>query len=153
MEQFLTDYLNRLQSLHDEIKETIKELPQAALDWVPGPGMNSLCVLIVHATGAERYWIGDVACQDPSDRNRGAEFEAQGLAGDQLAERLDRGLIYVTKAAESLRLANLQEIRTSPRDNRKYTVGWALAHALEHTALHLGHAQVTRQLWEQQSES
>ena len=153
MEQFLTDYLDRLQSLHDEIKETIKELPQAALDWVPGPGMNSLCVLIVHATGAERYWIGDVACQDPSDRNRGAEFEAQGLAGDQLAERLDRGLIYVTKAAESLRLANLQEIRTSPRDNRKYTVGWALAHALEHTALHLGHAQVTRQLWEQRAES
>jgi len=34
MEQFFTDYLERLQSLHEDMKETIKELPQAALDWV-----------------------------------------------------------------------------------------------------------------------
>ena len=151
MEQFLTDYLERLQSLHEDMKETIKELPQAALDWVPGPGMNSLCVLIVHTAGAERYWIGDVACQEPSDRNRGAEFEVQDLGSDQLAERLDQGLIYVRKAAENLRLTNLQETRISPRDNREFTAGWALAHALEHTALHLGHAQLTRQLWIQQA--
>jgi hypothetical protein len=114
MEQFLTDYLERLQSLHEDMKETIKELPQAALDWVTGPGMNSLCVLIVHTAGAERYWIGDVACQDPSDRNRGAEFEVHDLAADQLAERLDQGLIYVRKAAENLRLTDLQETRISP---------------------------------------
>jgi hypothetical protein len=113
--------------------------------------MNSLCVLIVHTAGAERYWFGDVACQDPSDRNRGAEFEVQDLAADQLAERLDRGLIYVRKAAEKIWLTNLQETRISPRDNREYTAGWALAHALEHTALHLGHAQLTRQLWLQQA--
>ena len=152
MEQFLTDYLERLQSLHEDMKDTIKGLSQAALDWVPGPGMNSLCVLIVHTAGAERYWIGDVACQDPSDRNRGTEFEVKDLASDQLAMRLDRGLIYVRKAMENLRLSNLKEIRISPRDNREYTTGWALAHALEHTALHLGHAQLTRQLWEQQLE-
>jgi hypothetical protein len=114
--------------------------------------MNSLCVLIVHTAGSERYWIGDVACQDPSDRDRGAEFEIQGLAADQLAERLDQGLVYASKAAENIRLTNLQEIRISPRDNREYSAGWALAHALEHTALHLGHAQLTRQLWMQQAE-
>ena len=151
MEQFLTDYLERLQSLHEDMKATIKELPQAALDWVPGPGMNSLCVLIVHTVGAERYWIGDVACQEPSDRNRETEFEVRDLAADQLADRLDQGLVYVRKAAENLQLANLQEIRISPRDNREFTAGWALAHALEHTALHLGHAQLTRQLWMQQA--
>ncbi len=40
--------------------------------------------------------------------------------------------------------------RTDPRDGREYTVAWALFHALEHTALHLGQMQLTRQLWEQQ---
>lgn len=149
MEQFFTDYLERFHSLHEEMKTTIKKLPQAALDWVPGPGMNSLCVLVVHATGAERYWIGDVACQDPSDRNRGAEFEAQGLDSEKLAQRLDQSLVYIRSAAENLRLTDLQQNRFSSRDERKYTTGWALAHALEHTALHLGHAQVTRQVWEQ----
>jgi hypothetical protein len=28
------------------------------------------------------------------------------------------------------------------------TAGWALNHALAHTALHIGHAQITRQLWD-----
>lgn len=32
-----------------------------------------------------------------------------------------------------------------------HTVAWRLAHALEHTALHLGHMEITRQLWEQNS--
>lgn len=149
MEQFFADYLERLQSLHDDMKKAFKELPQTALDWVPGPDMLSLCVVVVHTTGAERYWVGDVACQDSSGRNRGAEFEVQGLEGAELVNRLDQSLVYVKGATEKFKLDNLQEIRNSPRDDRKFTVGWALAHALEHTALHLGHAQVTRQLWEQ----
>jgi len=39
------DYFERLQALHADIKCAIKELPQMALDWVPGTDMNSLCVL------------------------------------------------------------------------------------------------------------
>jgi uncharacterized damage-inducible protein DinB len=152
MEQFLTDYLERLQSLHEDMKKAISRLPQAALDWVPGPGMNSLCVLLMHAAGAERYWIGDVACQDPSGRNRAAEFEVRGLDAANLQARLDQSLSYAEGVLAGLKLADLKETRTSPRDDRKFTAGWALAHALEHTALHLGHAQVTRQLWERQND-
>jgi len=29
-------------------------------------------------------------------------------------------------------------------------VAWALLHALDHTAQHLGHMQITRQLWDQE---
>ena len=152
MEQFLTDYLERLQSLHEDMKKTINRLPQTALDWVPAPGMNSLCVLVVHAAGAERYWIGDVACQDSSDRNRAAEFEVRGLEAANLEARLDQSLSFAGDALAGLKLVDLKEARTSPRDDRKFTAGWALAHALEHTALHLGHAQVTRQLWEHQND-
>jgi len=152
MEQFLADYLERLQSLHEDMKKTINRLPQAALDWVPAPGMNSLCVLVVHAAGAERYWIGDVACQDPSDRNRAAEFEVRGLEAANLEARLDQSLSFARDALAGLKLVDLKKARTSPRDDRKFTTGWALAHALEHTALHLGHAQVTRQLWEHQND-
>jgi len=150
MEQFFADYLERLQGLHEDMKETFRTLPQRALDWVPGPGMNSLSVLVFHATGAERYWIGDVALQDPSGRDRAAEFKVQGLDAAKLAERLDNSLAYAKGAAQKLKLATLHEIKLSPRDDRKFTAGWALAHALEHTALHVGHAQMTRQLWERE---
>ena len=149
MEQFFADYLERLQTLHEDMKTAFKALPQEALDWVPGPDMLSFCVLVVHASGAERYWIGDVACQDPSDRDRAAEFGVHGLDAANLEARLDRSLDYIKGGLEKLKLDQLAEVRISSRDSRKYTAGWALAHALEHTALHLGHAQVTRQLWEQ----
>ena len=148
MEQFFADYLERLQSLHDDMKETFRALPQAALGWVPGSDMLSFCVIVVHTTGAERYWVGDVAGQDPSIRNRAAEFAVKGLGAAELINRLDQSLDYVKGVTEKLKLDNLQEMRNSSRDDRKFTVGWALAHALEHTALHLGHAQITRQLWE-----
>lgn len=44
----LEDYLERLQALHADIECTIEGLPPEALDWVPGPDMNSLGVLAVH---------------------------------------------------------------------------------------------------------
>ena len=151
MERFFADYLERLESLHTDMKKAIKGFSAAALDWTPAAGMNSLCVLVVHTAGAERYWIGDVACQDLSGRNRESEFEARDFHDAQLADRLDRSLIYAGNALENLRLEDLREKRVSPRDNREFTAGWALAHALEHTALHLGHAQMTRQLWKNQA--
>lgn len=78
MHPFFEAYLDRLQELHAGILRAIDGLPAAALDWVPGPGMNPIAVLVVHAAGAERYWIGDVVARDPSDRDRAAEFWVQG---------------------------------------------------------------------------
>ena len=60
MQPFFAAYLNNLQELHDEIRKIIRELPLEALDWNFGPETNSITVLVVHLTGAERYWIGDV---------------------------------------------------------------------------------------------
>lgn len=88
MEPFFEDYLGHLQRLHESMMSSIEGLPQAALDWIPGPGMNSINVLVVHITGAERYWIGDVAAQEPSERDREAEFKAFGLNSDTLRRRL-----------------------------------------------------------------
>ena len=41
----LGEYLDRLEALHAGLEEAIAGLPVEALDWVPGPGMNSLAVL------------------------------------------------------------------------------------------------------------
>ncbi len=152
MQPFFEDYLDRLQRLHDYIERAIQGVPQTALDWVPGPNMNSLCVLIVHVTGAERYWIGDVVGRDPSGRDREAEFRARGLDVPTLKKRLADSLAYTRGVLEKLTIQDLEMLRVSPRDGRRLTVAWSLAHALEHTAIHVGHIQVTRQLWEQRQE-
>lgn len=150
MVSVLENYLERLQALHADIERTIEGLPPPALDWVPGPDMNSLGVLAVHVAGAERYWIGDVVGRDPSGRDRAAEFRTRGLDAAALKACLAETLAYSQAVLERLTLPDLEATRVSLRDGREFTVAWCLAHALEHTALHLGQMQITRQLWEQQ---
>lgn len=147
MDAFFAEYLVRLEALHNTIKMALEGLPPAALDWQPDPQMNSIAVLVVHVAGAERYWIGDVAAQEPSGRNRAAEFETEGLGSEALIERLDNSLAYARTALAGMSSDELGERRSSSRHDRSYTVAWSLLHALEHTAVHTGHIEVTRQFW------
>ena len=151
MHEFFEAYYERLQSLHKDISQAIAGLSREALDWTPGSGMNSLAVLVVHLTGAERYWIGDVAGQDPSGRVRSTEFEIHGWGSAELQERLDQTLAHSHAVLSQLSVEALDQMRHSTRDGVSYSVSWALAHALEHTAIHLGHIQIGRELWAQKS--
>ena len=118
MQPFYTDYLNNLEDLHQEILYTINDLPQEAFDWTPFNGGNSLSVLIVHLTGAERYWIGDVVSGVPSGRDRESEFKVKNLKPGVLNARLQESWSYVAKALENLDLIDLEAKRRSPRDDR-----------------------------------
>ncbi len=153
MDPVFEDYFKRLQRLHVMADEAIAGLPPSALDYVPGPDMNSLTVIIVHMTGAERYWIGDVAGQEPSGRIREKEFQARGLVEADLRHRLAEVLAHSRSVLERLRVDDLGIERTSERDGETGTVAWALFHALDHTGLHVGQLQITRQLVDQHREA
>jgi uncharacterized damage-inducible protein DinB len=131
-------------------KEALEGLPSQALDWQPGPEMNSITVLVTHTAGAQRYWIGEVAGQDPTDRHRSSEFEASNQSVESLTHRLDEVLAHSQQVLSDLAMEDLQEIRHASLFDESVSVAWCLAHALDHTALHLGHVQITRQLWDQQ---
>lgn len=147
---FFQDYLQRLEALHRDIWRAIADLPPEALDWSPGPDMNSIAVLAAHTAGAERYWIGDMIAGDSSSRVREEEFRTMDLDSTTLAALLTEALVHSRGVIESLGLDDLETLRTSDQ-GESHSVGWCLAHALEHTAQHLGHIQLTRQLWEQQA--
>lgn len=149
MQTYFADYFTLLQSCHKDIHKALDGLPPEALDWSPGQDMNSISVLVVHLTGAERFWIGDVAAQEPSDRDRDSEFKVKELGTDTLKKRLDDTLSYAKTALEKFSLQDLELPRNSPKTDREFTVGWALLHALEHATEHKGQVQLTRQLWEQ----
>ena len=149
MQTFFTDYLNLLQDCHNGILQALDGLPQAALDWVPGQDMNSINVLLAHITGSVRFWIGDIAAQEPSNRDREAEFRTQGVEADVWRTKLSENLKYAHNALDKLSLQDLEAQRVRPSDGREFTVAWALIHALEHATSHLGQIQITRQLWEQ----
>jgi uncharacterized damage-inducible protein DinB len=143
-------HLNLLESQHNSICQAIADLPSEALDWSPGPEMNSMGIITAHVAGSMRYWIGDIAGNEPSDRNRETEFQTQRVDAAALVARLEAALTHSRTVLERLTLEDLNIKRFSPRHGEEYSVPWALLHALEHTALHVGHIQVTRQLWAQQ---
>ncbi len=152
MDPIFEDYMQRLETLHRVAAQAVGELPAPALDWSPGPEMNSLNVLVTHMTGAERYWIGDVAGNEPSGRDRASEFTVSGREAADLQARLADTLAHSRSVLERLTPADLTAERVDAREGRPIRVAWALAHALEHTALHVGHIQMTRQLIDQRGE-
>ena len=147
MQTFYTDCLNNLQELHDDVAKTIEGLSLDALDWSPKPGVNSITVLIVHLTGSQRFLFGEVIGGEDIHRDRDAEFLAKGLTPDALIQRLNDSLKYIEVALEELRLADLE--RKCMFRTREVTVGWVIGHSLKHTATHLGHIQVMRDMWDQ----
>ena len=153
MEQLLSEMIDRLEAIHRAIDGVMTDLPDAALDWSPGPEMNSLAVLLAHTLGAERYWIGDVAGGEPSGRDREAEFRTAGRTTADFAAQAQTTLAHSRTTLTRLTAADLVGVRTAPLFGQRVSAGWAILHALEHTALHAGHMEITRQLWSQQAQT
>ena len=151
MYHFEHDYLERMGWLHAEIERQIRDLPQGALDWSPGSDIPSMCVLVTHLTGAERYWIGDVVAGESSDRDRDAEFRAEGCDQNELITKMKVSREYAGEVIRKINYGDLSNQRISPRNGNEITVGYALNYTLEHTAIHLGHIQIIRQMWDQRN--
>ena len=83
---------------------------------------------------------------DLANRDREAEFKVHGLNVDVLVKRLNDSFAYIRSTLESLTVDNLAALRDFR--GRERSVAWILGHALKHTAIHLGHIQLMRQLWE-----
>ena len=149
MEPILTEAISRLEWLHAEYAQCMDGLTTEELDWSPGPEMNSLCVLAVHVTAAERFWFGAVT-DDMIARDRPAEFSAAGYELSQLLERFEANVAFCREAFPALSASQLGEIVDVSRYRhwppQRFSRGWSLLRGLDHTAEHLGHAGMTRQL-------
>ena len=146
MDIFYTDFIDCLDSIHGKIKWLIASLPQQALDWSLQPGSGSLCMLVSHIAGAERYWVGEVIGREQPIRRPGSIYRVTGLDSRELCQRLDNSLSCCRKVLENYQPADLEEKRISPSDGREITVRWALVHVMEHTISHQGDIAFMRQL-------
>ncbi|MBI4768957.1 MAG: DUF664 domain-containing protein [Chloroflexi bacterium] len=157
----ISHYLQFFEDLHRQMGELIAGLPAEALNWRPvtggdGHASNSLAALVTHVAGSERYWIGEVVGGRPSGRDREAEFLASAGEALLLQARLEEATALAREALAGLapdssnrglapeRLEEIAHVR-----GRDITLRWALMHMLEHAGVHLGHMQLTVQLWQQ----
>ncbi len=146
----LQHYLQILDDLRRQVRELIADLPADALNWRPIEGMdehatNSLAVLAAHIAGAEHFWIGEVIGQRPTTRDRDAEFGTVAADAAELVRRLEVVAAETAEVLSSLSEADPNSVRVAR--GREVTVRWVILHVIDHTALHLGHMQITHQLW------
>jgi hypothetical protein len=143
-------YLTTINELQDQIKSLLEGLPQEALDWRPIQGegdlaTNSLAVIATHLAGSATYLIKEVIGGQPVYRDREVEFVTRGVNASTLKARLDAAAKSVEAVLSPLTAGQTEEDRKY-RD-RTATVRWIILHVIEHTAQHLGHMQLTHQLW------
>lgn len=143
-------YLTDLGELRDQAKSLLEGLPQEALDWRPIEGegelaTNSLTAMVVHLAGSETYWMKEVIGGKKIVRDRDAEFVTKGLTVPELQSRLGAADKVTKEILSGLTEKYLAEARKW-RD-RPVSVRWCILHVIEHYAQHLGHMQLTRQLW------
>jgi uncharacterized damage-inducible protein DinB len=149
MHPLFNEYMKLMTALYTDLEKAFDGLPAEALDWVPGQDMNSFCVLVVHVTGSTRHMIGYFVGGMASNRDRAAEFTASGLDAAALKARIAENKEFVRGVLENLTLDDLTKIHQMKDRDRTYTKAEWLLHALEHIGVHVGHAQITRQLWDQ----
>jgi uncharacterized damage-inducible protein DinB len=146
----LEHYLQMIEDLRGQAGELIVGLPTEALNWCPIDGdddhtTNSLAVLAAHIAGSEHFWITQVVGGRPVTRDRDAEFAAVTDNADQLRRRLDKAGVETREILSALKAADLDGTREVK--GRTVSVRWCILHVIDHTALHLGHMQLTYQLW------
>ncbi len=108
-------------------------------------GANSLAVLAAHIAGAEHFWIAEVIGGRPTTRDRDAEFVVQVADAAELVRRLEASGTETRAVFSALTVADLDSTREAR--GRTVNVRWGILHVIDHTALHLGHMQITYQLW------
>lgn len=155
MSAFGRAYETTLRTLVDDLLATLQGIPDDALNtWKPaaahddGHEMNTFAAIAVHTVSAGEYMILHAVGGQPMERDRDAEFVATTTVADVEA-RYRRWLAGMHDVVAPLTDADLDREPASDRYQEwGWRVGEVLFHAIDHTALHLGHLQVQRQLWD-----
>lgn len=141
LERVARDTLTALDGVSDELLNRPLALPEA----------NTLYALATHLAGAGEFWTLVLAGGRDIPRDRPAEFRASGTLAD-LTARCERWIADLHAVLDALPEAAMERLASPPPPYRVWqgdepmTIRACLLHAVEHSALHLGHIQLTRQL-------
>jgi uncharacterized damage-inducible protein DinB len=146
----LDNYLQRIEDLRGQVRSLIADLPAEAFNWRPTENVakhatNSLAVLAAHVAGAEHFWIAEVIGGRPTTRDRDAEFKLEVADATELLRRFDAVAAETREVFAALTAADLEGTREAR--GKTVAVRWGILHVIDHTSLHLGHMQITYQLW------
>jgi hypothetical protein len=143
-----------VRTLVGHLLETLRGIPDNALNtWKPAAAtegsheMNTFAAIAVHTVSAAEFHSLHMVGRQPSDRHREAEFSAT-TTFDAIEQRFTAFLDAFHTLLEELTEADFGADALREENQPERTNADWLAHTLDHIALHTGHLQVQRQLWE-----
>lgn len=167
-------FVAQLDDLNRRLIEDTRGLTAEALAWQPGPGQNTMGMLLAHVAFYEVFWdrlvlegrplpfeVRDVLGMDRADVGTPLPADGRppaGLAGREIAffhDLLGRARAHTYEVARRLGDADLErEIVRQRSDGSQsvFTPRWALYHMLEHQAGHYGQVLLLRHLYRQAHE-
>ena len=159
LDGYAADVGRWLWALEDTRAETLRGLDglaQAALDWTPPEGGDSIGSLLYHIALIEMDWLYTEVLEDrelwppelralfPLDA-RDAAGHLSAVAGEPLAAHLDRLARVRTHLLDAFRGMDAGEFRRARRLPRyDVTAEWVLHHLIQHEAEHRGHIGLLR---------
>jgi hypothetical protein len=145
MNPALQAYFDQTLENHELFRKAVADLEPEALAWRPASETSSIAVLVVHTLGSELEVLRCVRGL-PSDRDRDAEFVDRAVTAADLLTRLDQADAAVQELVPQMTDADLTSLRERP--NRAPQLGWYwLTRNLGHEREHLGHVDLTKQLY------
>lgn len=142
LERQLKQFRDAIAGIPDEDLNTWKPMAESG-----GGEMNTFSVLAVHIAGAGIWRLYQQVYDDHIARDRDAEFRATATAAE-IDRTFDDWLAGFRERLERASQPDLAGLPQTPReDHPSWTrLDWLLS-MIDHTALHLGHVQIHRQLW------
>ena len=146
--------------LFQELEQLLADLPNEALLWKPfeqspwqGPS-NPLGLIVAHAVSSTvyllrraEYSMGRREWKEVDGDEGREEFGPANHDVTYLRARAKRVQEYVHQFLAGVSSADLDASRAHPKRPITFCARQELGHALDHLAQHIGHGQITRQLW------
>jgi hypothetical protein len=142
-----SDFLWFVDQALDEMVRILRELGDDAACTRPDlPGANSPFAILTHCLGVMEYWGGALVAGRQIERDRDAEFHAEGAVAELIdrtaqARRQLEADISIAESSAPPRCTPLPEDADLPFGK---TQGAVLLHIYEELAQHLGQLQLTR---------
>lgn len=141
--------LTLFRQLHEQLREEVSGLDDDALNWVPTAGANSIATIITHLIGSEAETLRSIA-DLPCERDREAEFRVGECTLDQIRTLLDEADVLIAVVKPQIGVERLKwrfTLPTLPPGDPRSGLAWLVGN-YGHAREHLGHVQLTRQLYE-----
>ncbi len=134
-------------------REALRGLPDRAMDWTPAQGMSPFAVLVAHTCNSLRFFVA-IGCGRPGSLQayregpRAASFDVHGTTVAKALTDLDQVERDLSDLLSGGTPSDLEAIIEWPEEPATVMTGTeALFRSVGHLREHVGHAQLTRDLW------